>query len=634
MVAWPTLAVEVAFAGNPNDASPTWTDITTYVQGFSTKRGRSTELDVFAPGQATIKLDNRDRRFDPDYSGSPYFPNVQIGKRLRISAIHSSTTYYLFDGYIDSWPQTWESRVAASVPLQSTDAFKRFQQFPLMGNYSAVVMAQAPKAFYEFNGNLNDSSGNANTGTWTGTSGATYGGWGPFSGLPGAAIPPAIYPSTSKYFGANDYMAHGTTGWSTGEITIEAWWYPSGWTGADSVAHGLWQSHAPVWANPANGIIVMKWSSNQMYFRVISSAAVLQDLAPAVDATSMPANTFTYWVFTASHDSGMQIYRNGVLFAGPYLAGTLDMPGILPPAPRVGQGHDAFANGSYLARVALYDRVLPADQVYDRHRSIAANVPVETTTLRIGRVLDILGWPSARRDLDGGAATLAAGAPNEQMLSYLQKVNNSEVGRLFMGANGDVRFIGRDASILPPYTTNLATFGDDAAGAELPYSDLIINYDDAQTWNEIRMQRDGGRLQIARDAVLQTTDLVRTFTDTTLMHSTDAQTLSAAQYRLSQYSEPRLRIEQLTISPQRQPDALWPQALGRDIGDRVTIIRRPQGVGAAISHQCTIEGIAHEFDVTSSWRTTYNLSRADLTSYWVLGLAGFSELDTTTRLSP
>lgn len=623
MVAWPGLAVEVAFSGNPNDVSPTWTNITSYVQGFTTKRGRQTELDVFQPGVCEIKLDNQDRRFDPTHTAGPYYPNVIIGKRIRISATYSSTTYRIFDGYIDGWPQTWVARVAASVPVHATDAFKRFQLFPLNGTYASVPAGNVPWAFWQFQGNINDSSGNGNNGTWVGSNAATYGGAGP-----GFTV-----GAQSKYFHSDSEMTHGTTGWATGSgFTLELVQYQSGWAGNDGVAHGIWQTHAPVWAGTTNGITIMKWSSNQLYFRVVSPTAVLYDLAPAVDATSMPSTTFIHWAFTASNADGMRIYRNGVLFAGPANAGMV-LPTAAPAAPRVGRGHDAFAT-AYFQYFAIYSQALAADQIYDRYRAAAANFPAsQTSATRIGAVLDIMGWPSARRDLDGGAAILAASAPQESMLSYLQRINNTEVGRLFMGGNGDVRFIGRDAAVSPPYTTVQAVFGDDAAGAELPYSDLILNYDDAQTWNEVRLQRVGGTLQVARDATLQTTDLVRTFSDTTLLHFSDAQTLSAAQYRLEQYKQPRLRIEQLGIQAARSPAALWPQALGRDIGDRVQVIRRPQGIGAPVSEQCIIEGIAHDFDPTSMWRTTYNLSRADITAYWILGTVGRSELDSTTRLS-
>jgi hypothetical protein len=44
-----------------------WTDVTDRVRGVSIQRGRSNELDTFSTGSAMVELDNRDRRFDPDF---------------------------------------------------------------------------------------------------------------------------------------------------------------------------------------------------------------------------------------------------------------------------------------------------------------------------------------------------------------------------------------------------------------------------------------------------------------------------------------------------------------------------------------------------------------------------------------
>lgn len=72
-----TFKVEISFATdtagvntvpyNALASNIVWTDVTSYVRGVSIQRGRSNELDTFATGSATVSLDNRDRRFDPDF---------------------------------------------------------------------------------------------------------------------------------------------------------------------------------------------------------------------------------------------------------------------------------------------------------------------------------------------------------------------------------------------------------------------------------------------------------------------------------------------------------------------------------------------------------------------------------------
>lgn len=68
-MAVPVLTTEVMF----ND--PTWTDISAYVRGATVKRGSSrvdSPILRYEAGTAQIRLDNRDRRFDPTNLDGPY----------------------------------------------------------------------------------------------------------------------------------------------------------------------------------------------------------------------------------------------------------------------------------------------------------------------------------------------------------------------------------------------------------------------------------------------------------------------------------------------------------------------------------------------------------------------------------
>lgn len=103
----PTLQVLVAFATAPL-ASPTYVDITAYVRSLRIRRGRNNELNRIETSTATLELDNADRRFEPFYSGSPYYPNVIPTRRIQIRAVWAGVTYYLFTGFISGWPLDWD----------------------------------------------------------------------------------------------------------------------------------------------------------------------------------------------------------------------------------------------------------------------------------------------------------------------------------------------------------------------------------------------------------------------------------------------------------------------------------------------------------------------------------------------
>lgn len=107
-------------------------DISDYTRSISTSRGRRRSLDRFATGTATIVLDNRDRRFDPSNTSSPYY-NSTVGVSGVVPAIPvivratwSDTTYTVFRGFIDSWSFAYSDGGVgdATATIVCSDAFK------------------------------------------------------------------------------------------------------------------------------------------------------------------------------------------------------------------------------------------------------------------------------------------------------------------------------------------------------------------------------------------------------------------------------------------------------------------------------------------------------------------------------
>ena len=133
------LTVEIAFDSEPFDETQTWTDISEYVRSFATRRGRSNELAEFVSGSCEINLSNADNRFNPSqttyyYDSANSRTKIQPLKRIRISAIYSSTTYRIFEGYLSSIPVVFTAGGADSiVKFTASDAFKIFQSSQLDG---------------------------------------------------------------------------------------------------------------------------------------------------------------------------------------------------------------------------------------------------------------------------------------------------------------------------------------------------------------------------------------------------------------------------------------------------------------------------------------------------------------------
>lgn len=92
MTTLPTTKVEISFASAWDNTSPTWVDVTSYTRGIEISRGRNADLDPFDNGTARVTLDNRDGRFNPSNTASPYYPNVKPRRQIKITATYTTAT--------------------------------------------------------------------------------------------------------------------------------------------------------------------------------------------------------------------------------------------------------------------------------------------------------------------------------------------------------------------------------------------------------------------------------------------------------------------------------------------------------------------------------------------------------------
>lgn len=252
-------------------------------------------------------------------------------------------------------------------------------------------------------------------------------------------------------------------------------------------------------------------------------------------------------------------------------------------------------------------------------------VPVgegEKTGARINRVLDSARWGAEDRIVGAGDTTVQATTLEGEALTELQLVAATEIGELYVDGGGRVVFRGRNALLQDERSAVAqAVFGD--GPGELPYKDLQQATDDATFANEVRVTRaaipstgDEGDTpdepveQVASDPTSQALFYTKTYTpDTAPILRTDGEALQYAQWLLAIAGEPEIRFTSIQIEPAVQPAQLWPHALGREIGDRITVIRRPPGGGDPITKDCFIRGITHEFG-GESWTTTWTLQDA------------------------
>lgn len=269
----------------------------------------------------------------------------------------------------------------------------------------------------------------------------------------------------------------------------------------------------------------------------------------------------------------------------------------------------------------------------DDDRHLADDLPSivrERTGARIGRILHTLGFSSSQMTLEAGGSILHADPPTDSTaLAYILRAARTELGRFFVGADGVLTFHDRHhhRSSVTAITSQL-TLGDTQSHT-VRYSDLVLDpADERNLINHARCGRDGKKPAVARD--LSSIDLRgEQKTDREdLLFADMLEAADQARFLVGRYASPQARIERVVLQPRRFGDALWPEALGFDLGTRVTVERTPLDLGNVFSQECFVEMVEHQIDLNRrDWVTSWSLAPADTTVYWRL-----DQTDGTSRL--
>jgi hypothetical protein len=210
----------------------------------------------------------------------------------------------------------------------------------------------------------------------------------------------------------------------------------------------------------------------------------------------------------------------------------------------------------------------------DKRQAVSAVGAGELSGARVARILDSVGWPADKRAIDTGSVTLQATTLEGPALAELQAVAEAELGALYVRGDGVLVFRERTAVMTDPRaTTSQAVFGD-GGGDELPYKDggLSLAYDTETLINRIIAQREGGAEVLLENLASQEKYLVHApVSSTSLLLEDDAAVEQWAGFLLQVSAAPELRFTSMEVWPRADPDRLWPQVLGREIGDRITV---------------------------------------------------------------
>ena len=617
-------------------SSINWTDITEHVREVSTSRGRSSELDTYSAGSCQIVLDNRTRLFDPENTAGTYYGNLTPLRPIRIRVTPSGGTIRsIFFGFIDQWPQAYSWPNESTVTVTASDAFKVLNEFKLPSYWNTTIVAAGPTAWYplaDFNGSFYAFE----IAAWTATSAQWMSSTAAVDSYctPGEALL-ADDPATSSSFDGQkilqivDRISSGASSW-TAEMWIQT-------TETTTGNYGIW-NHLNFIHGGSCGLVVSGGNATivaQFGHRGTSSTMTTKNAQITVN-DGKPHHVALVYQSDASFGNTFNLYVDGQLATvssgftdvveNNYSFMTLGFP--INKSATASNNFPNYFKGS-IQHLTVYSGVMLTAADVLAHYQIGAGTYLQGTRTdqRITFLADLADWMTDGLDLNTGDSTvLGVQVFGKGLLDALKEVEAAEQGRLFMSVDGKIRFIDRNAEGSGTFITSQATFSDNPGVGEIKYSDIILTYDDRYIFNEITVTQPNGTFYTESDSTSQGKYFKRTLKIDNFIADDGYYTANTAIYKIQQYKDPKMRIDQMSVNARRAV-AYQSPCVTLDIGDRITVERTPQDVGAQIVKTLIVEGVKHSI-TRDNWVVTFNTSPTLENAPFVLDSATLGVLDT------
>ncbi len=219
----------------------------------------------------------------------------------------------------------------------------------------------------------------------------------------------------------------------------------------------------------------------------------------------------------------------------------------------------------------------------------------ETTGARIGRIATNAGWSATDRDIETGVSTVQATDLGTNALSEMQAVALSELGQLFMSADGKLTFHDRSHRVLAIAEgfISSAYVGiefSDTPGSTYDYQDISVAFDDELIKNSVAATNIGGTIQQAADSASIGNYLTKSYNATNLWLETDLDALLWAEQVLVFSADAELRVDSLKFQFGGNTNNLT-AILGAEFGDLFQVVRHPPA-GDTITRLVFFDGIS------------------------------------------
>lgn len=249
---------------------------------------------------------------------------------------------------------------------------------------------------------------------------------------------------------------------------------------------------------------------------------------------------------------------------------------------------------------------------------------------RVNAILDRpeVNWPAERRDIDPGNTQVLDNfiAEGTNVLGYLQLVESSEFGNLFIAKDGKLTF--RQRNSVPKTPTVLFTdTGTQPGLTPIPFADVNNVYGSENLYNRIVLENADAipDQATAEDTGSQLDYGVRAYTDTGLLVGSATELQFLADFLLASFKQPQYRFDSVSVNLDKLSPENQNKVLDLEIGDVVRVEFTPSNIPPAIEQNCRVIGISHDW-TPSQKRVRVALERIDI-GLFILNSATFGVLD-------
>jgi hypothetical protein len=582
---YPTPIFEIAFNDSPYAASPTWTDVSSWVRSFSVDRGRSDDWGDF-DGSATVVLNNRTRLFDPYYTSGTYYGKLLPRKQIRIRAQTNDSgtivTHDVFRGFISGWSPNWtDAGTDSTVTLSCFDALQLLASDQLPADWSRnYILSTSPRHYYPCDEPITPYSTTTtliDLGSvplnMTTTAAATSG-----SQLAVGLVNSSITGTASQ--AANSAL--GAVGSSPGSFSVSLWAIPDSSGTVSQFLQGYINNH---------GFSMYYQNSTGKFVVEVTEPSFSNTKVCATDISGWDSGTARMLSFTwNSSTRAITFYIDGLLIA----TTTTNSAGIVVPFNELVN----IGTGS-VQQIIVWTGVQTQavlQEIY-KYSTVALG---ETTSARFQRLIAQTSFPASLTSYPASPASSVLDITDDAPATTqeLKLVAASEYAPLFVSKNGTLTLFQQMQQFTQTKSvTSQVTYG--TGGSKMgQIFELMPDGDSIRNVANVSMSQGGVYVQENATSVNNYGAASQTVT-TQVQTLANAQSIAQLVTGLGGNIYPRLSPIDVVLDSA----AAWSPTLALELCDRITVNAQPPSGGNVINVPMLVQSIKHT-GTPGYWQTT------------------------------